>query len=133
MRTSIVASAACLTLVAVGPATQRTTEIFVPIGRSPGVSNVSSIIGSITAYDASARTLTITVDGAAQTAELIDETKIWLDRSAAKQTNQVGTPGDLQPGRRCEVKFAYEGEARTSRAEWIKVDAGGATTARARW
>ena len=56
-------------------------------------------------------------------ATLSTETKIYLDRSAAKKSGTLGSRSDCQKGRRGEVKFVYEGETRTARVEWIKIQA----------
>jgi hypothetical protein len=102
---------------------QKTTERFIPLGQSPGVSGKTTVIGTIGTVDAAAKSLAVQSDAGPQRFTVTDATRIWLDRSAARQSTQTGTWADLRPGRRVEVKFPDgDGAPRTS-AEWIKVDA----------
>lgn len=98
---------------------QQMTEMFIPVGQSPGVSNKSSLIGTIDSIDVKKRTVTVAAPSGARTVELTNRTKIWLDRSLLKVTNQKGTFADLQKGRKVEVKLE-QGE-RKQVAEWVKV------------
>jgi hypothetical protein len=100
---------------------QKTTERFIPLGQSPGVSGKTSVIGTIAAVDAATRSLSVQSGTGSQRCSVTDATRIWLDRSAAKQPTQEGTMADLRPGRRVEVKFADDKTCAV--AEWIKVDA----------
>ena len=102
--------------------TQEATEVFIPIGQSPGVSRIKSVIGTIVSCDWS-RGVVVSTDTEQQTATLTDETKVYLDRSAAKKSGTEGSRSDCQKGRRVEVKYVYEGETRTAKAEWIKIQA----------
>lgn len=104
---------------------QRTTEIYIPIGQSPGLSGEYSVLGDIVAYDADSRTLTIRGEDGQLTARLTDTTRIWLDRSEELASNEVGSPADLVEGRYCEVKYVYDGDTRTEQTEWIKVRVSG--------
>lgn len=101
---------------------QEATEVFIPIGQSPGVSRIKSVIGTIVSCDW-ASGIVVSTDKEQQTATLTDETKVYLDRSAAKKSGTKGSRSDCQKGRRVEVKYVYEGEARSARAEWIKIQA----------
>jgi hypothetical protein len=98
---------------------QRTTEQFIPIGQSPGVSNVLSYIGEIESVDQSASTVTVAGPDGSMTFRLTDSTDVWLDRSGMQQSNGVGSLADLAPGRRVEVK--YQDPETREVAEWIKV------------
>ena len=98
---------------------QQMTEMFIPVGQSPGVSNKSSLIGTIDSIDVKNRTVTVAAPSGARTVELTNRTKIWLDRSLLKAPNQTGTFADLQKGRKVEVKLE-QGE-RKQVAEWVKV------------
>ncbi len=99
---------------------QRTTEQFIPIGKSPGSSGKQTFIGEIEQYDAESRALTVVTSSGKQTVTLTDKTHIWLDRSKRKLTNTKGAAADLQKGRKIEVKYA-DVESKTG-AEWIKVE-----------
>ncbi len=84
---------------------QEATEMYIPIGQSPGVSSKSSLLGTIESVDPGKR-----------------RTLIWIDRSHQKQRNQTGALADLQPGRKVEIK--PEEGAGQAIAKWIKVDGG---------
>lgn len=101
---------------------QKATEFYIPVGKSPGVSGVSTALGTCRAIDAGERTVTVEGGSVTWTGTVTSRTKIWLDRSGLGLTNQVGTIADLQQGSRIEVK--YEGDERTPGAacEWIKVE-----------
>jgi hypothetical protein len=100
---------------------QKSTEIFIPIGKSPGLSGKYSAIGEIVSFDNATRILRIRGEEKEHSARVTEETKIWLDKSEIRQTNEVGSPADCQEGRWCEVKYVYDGEIRTEEAEWIKI------------
>ncbi len=100
---------------------QKATENFIPIGKSPGVSGVSSYIGRIDSADVAERTVTIRGNGLLQSVEITGQTKIWLDLSKYKTKNRAATLQDLRKGHRIEVKPQHN---RPDRAEWIKIDPG---------
>lgn len=102
---------------------QKATEMWIPIGRSPGVSGTMSAVGTIAACEPVSGALQMATDKGSQTATLTTATKIWIDRSATKHANSVGGLADCQKGRRAEVKYVYDGATRTARAEWIKIAA----------
>jgi hypothetical protein len=99
---------------------QEATEMYVPIGQSPGISGKTSVVGTIQALNTAARTLTVVGPAGPQTFAITDKTRIWLDKSAQKQANQYGSLADLQQGRRVEVNPQPAG-----RAGWIKVQVPG--------
>jgi hypothetical protein len=101
---------------------QQATEMFIPIGQSPGLSNKGSVIGTLESMDPGKRMVTISSPSGAQTVGITDRTMIWLDRSEQKQPNQNGAINDLQKGRKVEVKVR-KGEPKAV-AEWIKVQVG---------
>ncbi len=116
--------ALCVVLSSTGSLhAQRTTEQFIPIGRSPGVSGTNyAVIGTIEFVDTAGKTLRIAGSQGPVTLTFTDTTHIWIDRSAQRQTALVGSPSDLTVGRRAEAKFvSYE---RRTVAEWIKVAGG---------
>jgi hypothetical protein len=113
--------AATVSLLGTRSHAQKATEVLIPIGQSPGVSRISSVIGTIASCDPAAGIVTIASEDGQHTARLVKETKIYLARSAAKGSGALGSPADCQPGRRSEVKYVYEGGTRTERAEWIKI------------
>lgn len=113
-------AAVSLVLMATHAHGQKQTEIYIPIGQSPGVSHTQTYIGPITKLDSSAASLTVDSDGSAHVVTITDKTRIWLDRSKQKLSNKVGQMSDLQIGRTVEVK--YDGSTQRAAAEWIKVE-----------
>jgi hypothetical protein len=111
--------ALCLAAVA-GARAQEATEIFVPIGQSPGVSGKLSLIGPIAAVDRANGTVTVAAAAGTKVVQITDRTRIWLDRSRLKLPNRTGTLADLQRGRTVEVK--PQQDALGTAAEWIKVE-----------
>jgi hypothetical protein len=98
---------------------QEATEMFIPIGQSPGLSGKGSLLGTLESVDSGKRMVTISSPSGAQRVGITDRTLIWLDRSLQKQPNQKGAITDLQQGRKVEVKLR-KGEPKAV-AEWIKV------------
>jgi hypothetical protein len=119
----IASLAVALSLGAAHAHAQRMTEMFIPIGESPGVSGKLSVIGVVESVDPKARTITVAAATGTQPVRIGDRTWIWLDRSKEKLRNEKGSMADLQTGRRVEVKFE---SADPSTAEWIKVEVVGA-------
>jgi hypothetical protein len=105
------------TLTAYG---QKATEMFIPIGQSPGVSNKTSIVGSIETIDARAQTIVVAGSSGSWSATITDRTKIWLDKSKLRLSNQKGTFTDLRKGLLVEVKYEETGVSRGP-ADWVKV------------
>jgi hypothetical protein len=98
---------------------QEATEIYIPIGQSPGLSGKGSLIGTLASVDRGNRMVTVSSPSGTQTVRFTDRTLIWLDRSLQKQPNQNGAIADLQQGRTVEIKVR-KGEPKMV-AEWIKV------------
>lgn len=98
---------------------QEATEMFIPIGLSPGLSGKGSLIGTLESMDPGKRMVTISSSSGTRTVGITDRTRIWLDQSQQKQSNQNGAINDLQKGRKVEVKLR-KGEPKAV-AEWIKV------------
>ena len=108
-------------LALLGPlaaAGQETTEVYIPIGRSPGVSGVSSVIGTVQAVDYEARTLVVKSAERTVTVAMDADTDYYLDRSDSEAPNSKGEMHDCKIGRTIEVKFAEDGAA-----DWVKIDA----------
>jgi hypothetical protein len=100
---------------------QQATERFVPLGQSPGLSGIATLIGTIGAVDGGNASLAVQSGAGSRAVKLTRTTRIWLDRSAAGQPTLVATMADLRPGQRIEVKFT-DASNRTT-ADWIKIDA----------
>lgn len=85
---------------------QKSTELYIPIGKSPGLSIAGkTITGTVTKVDGD----TITVG--AHTIRITADTKIFLDRSQAKLTNLYGAKQDIKVG------VFVEGYL----SEWLKI------------
>lgn len=112
-----------LLLCSVGHAlAQQQTEIFIPIGESPGVSGTHSDVGRILSFDADSRTLSLAAGDGTRPVHITSDTDIWLDRSRAKLRNIGGGVSDFVSGRRAEVK--YIDPAKRQSAAWVKVEVG---------
>ena len=98
---------------------QQSTEQFIPIGQSPGISAGSSYIGRITAVDRTANTFVVESNSGAKTIKVVDSTRFWLDRSKSKKSSLVGSYADCEVGRMVEVK--HDGEDKTI-ADWVKIE-----------
>ena len=109
-----------LLLGAVGPAVaQQQTEIYIPIGESPGLSGTATDVGEIRGFDAGTGMLSIAADGVTRSVRITDDTAIWVDRTAAERANSAGDGSDLVAGRLAEVRYADPASRRT--AAWVKV------------
>ena len=130
---------AILTAVLLGPLqaayAQKTTEIFIPIGKSPGLSGKRTMIGRIDCVEVEDRLLMVGGADRRQHARLTDETQIWLDRSLLRRTNVYGLPDDCERGRFCEIKYTDNDPGdrdNPGTIEWIKIQIDEATPARRR-
>lgn len=99
---------------------QKATEQYIPIGQSPGVSHKLTYIGPIQNVDPRGRTITVVEPSGPRTVKITERTRIWLDRTKLKSTNLKGSFGDLQKGRRVEVKYADPAQRQI--ADWVKVE-----------
>jgi len=98
---------------------QQMTEMYIPIGQSPGVSGKSSLMGAIEWVNPQKHTLAVLGPSGIQEILLTDRTRIWLDRTQARLPNLTGTLANLHKGLKVEVKFRDADQKRV--AEWIKV------------
>ena len=102
---------------------QRTTEQFIPVGQSPGLSGVVTYLGEIVSVDPGSRNLTMRRpgDSGVATVAVAPDTRIWIDRSPLGLPNLTGGFGDLAGGGIAEVHFRDPEVRRT--ATWIKLQA----------
>lgn len=98
---------------------QLMTEIYIPIGQSPGLSGTQTLIGEIVDRDGRARTVTIKAESGVRTVLVTEKTHVYVDRSPLRLQNQYGSFEDCETGRKIEVHFVDP--ATRLRAEWIKV------------
>ena len=117
------ATAAALCLAVSGAQAQRETEMFVPIGQSPGLSGKHTLLGTVMAIDSAQRSLTVKdAAGAEVRVQTIDITRQWLDRSTLSQPNRKANAADYRVGMTVEVKLRNNDRA-LGMAEWVKLKA----------
>ncbi len=92
------------------------TELYIPIGKSPGISQGKSMIGRIEAPVATQKGLTIRVPDRTQYVVFDESTKIYVQYDTPGKHNRLGTYSDCQVERPAEV---YVGDKGT--VLWIKV------------
>ncbi|CAB1077406.1 hypothetical protein D1AOALGA4SA_5195 [Olavius algarvensis Delta 1 endosymbiont] len=98
---------------------QHATELYLPIGQSPGLSDKINLIGTIDDVDPREQSLTVTAAGNIVTVLTTEYTLIYLDKSRLEQPNRYGSLADAKKGMRVEVRF--EADKRQRPAEWIKL------------
>lgn len=98
---------------------QQTTEKFIPIGMSPGVSGKSSYQGNIVTVNSAAKSFSMQADGDTKVINVAPTTLIWLDRSKNKKPNLDGEYGALETGSTVEVLMDPGDPAK---AAWIKIE-----------
>ncbi len=99
---------------------QKATEIYIPIGKSPGLSGRQTVIGTIDTIDRRENVMTVAGSRRSWAAHVSDDTVIWLDRTKLRLTNKVGTPADCKEGLLVEVKFVGN-DRQKGVCEWVKV------------
>lgn len=98
---------------------EKSTELYIPMGQSPGLSGQYTVMGKIDAVNYQNQTLTMSDSSGSYTVKVTESTKYYLDKSNAQLTNTYGTLADCKAGDSVEVKF--EDNARGKPAEWIKI------------
>jgi hypothetical protein len=98
---------------------EKTTELFIPIGKSPGLSDKFSLIGTIAEVNALDQTLTVIGASDTYTVLTSEYTLIFLDKSKLRQPNRYGSFSDFKKGMVVEVRF--EADRKHRPAEWIKL------------
>jgi hypothetical protein len=127
---SAVAGLALAGVAAASANAQRLAEQFIPIGESPGVSGVTSVVGEVTDIDERQGVMTVDVGGEPVGFVMTPFTNVWLDQSDERQASlDVGYDG-LLVGDRVEVKAGDPVAAAAGVdaegapvADWIKIDA----------
>ena len=98
---------------------QKETEIFIPIGKSPGVSGKYSMICKVEKVKVNDSIMTINQESGVMNLKMTEQTKIYLDKSKLKLQNKEGVLADIKPGRTMEVK--YVDNKPNNPVDWIKV------------
>ena len=113
--------AAALAAGASAALAQKATEIYIPIGQSPGLSGKHTMMGRIQSLNAADRSMTVMdAAGAAVTVRTSPQTALWLDRSKLKQPNKKGSYADYRKDMMVEVKYRNN-DRRAGVVEWVKV------------
>lgn len=101
---------------------QKSTELFIPIGKSPGISGKYTVIGTIDSVNIPQKIVFMS-DSAGTTymVRFAANTKVYLDKSKMKKTNKRGTISDCQKNGLCEVYYQSHQLEQEGKAEWIKI------------
>ncbi len=98
---------------------EKATELYLPIGKSPGLSDKYSLIGTIAEVNSHDQTLTVTNASGTYSVLTSEYTLFFLDKSKLRQSNRYGSFSDFNKGMMVEVRF--EADKRHRPAEWIKL------------
>ena len=102
---------------------QKASEIYVPIGQSPGLSGKHTLLGRVQSVDVGQRSMTVVDSAGSAVAVRADaKTMLWLDRSKLKLPNRKGDFSDCRNDMTVEVKYRNN-DAQAAAVEWIKVQA----------
>ena len=102
---------------------QKSTEMFVPIGQSPGLSGKHTVLANIQALNATDLSMTVTdAAGASITVRPDPQTRVWLDRNKFKQPTRKADFADLRTGMAVELKYRNN-DSQAGAVEWIKAQA----------
>lgn len=97
---------------------QKSTELYIPIGKSPGLSGKYTVLGEVENINLQDSTLTIMVEGTSQIIAIKGQPKFMLDYSGAKLPNKIGSLADIKKGVIVEVKYRHNKPGDS--IEWIK-------------
>ena len=122
-RLFVLAAATIFTLGVSDALAQRSTEMYIPIGQSPGVSGKSTAMGTITKLKLPEQLLSCSYGSTTISAKITAKTRIWIDRSKLKLPNLKGSLQDCTPGRLVEVKYINNVRSDAGEADWIKIEA----------
>ena len=98
---------------------QKSTEVYIPVGKSPGISGKYSMIGRVEAINLTDSTITIAGETGSHTMKCANDTKIWVDKTIIKQINKSAYLDDIKIGAIIESK--YKGNKSDATLEWIKI------------
>ena len=100
---------------------QKATEVFIPLGKSPGVSGKYSVIGKIESVNMKDSTITIqqAKDNKTVKIRITATTEIYIDKSPLKQTSQKGSMANIKQDLMAE--FKYKDNKPGNPCEWVKV------------
>lgn len=99
---------------------EKATELYIPIGQSPGLSGKYAAAGRIEQVNYQKNTLSMSSGSGSYTVKVSERTRYYLDRSKTGQPNRYGSFSDCKQGMMVEVRF--EQDERNRPAEWIKLE-----------
>ena len=97
---------------------QKSTELHIPIGKSPGVSGKYSTLGTVENINLQDSTITIATESTSKTIELKGRPDVMLDYSDLKQPNKMGSLHAIPRGALIEVKYQQNEPGQP--IDWIK-------------
>ncbi len=100
---------------------QKATELYIPIGKSPGLSGKVTAQGRIECLEPLDRSISVTGRAQKWTATFTQRTRIYLDRTGMRRSNRYGAMADCQPGLFCEIKYEGTEGSDAGAIEWIKI------------
>ena len=106
----------CALTVVMTAAAQQATEVYIPIGQSPGISVNKSVIGSISNVEYQRYRMTISADDKKTIVTMTPKTRYYVDKNNVKQRNETGSIDDCEVGRRAEAYIDKDGNA-----VWVKI------------
>ena len=98
---------------------QKSTEMFIPLGQSPGLSGEYTRLGEIDAVNIQNKTLSMSDSAGSYTLKITDRTQLWLDQSQLKLKNMTASMQDIRKGMQAEVKYMKNEQG--GAVEWIKI------------
>ncbi len=107
----------CLLVLSGSVQAQQTTERYIPIGESPGVSDKDTVIGEITGVDYETHSMEVRDSVGVKTVRMIESTRYFLDRTKYKRSNQSATIQDCRVGSKVEVKLRSD-----DMVDWVKIE-----------
>ncbi len=109
------------------PSASRATELYIPFGRSPGLSGHVTFVGAVTRVNTASSTLTVAGPSGTRMLRVDERSWVYLDSSWVQRPNDYGAIGDIGKGDTVEIMFEKtgphkrQGWADMRTAEWIKV------------
>ena len=98
---------------------QRATEVYIPVGKSPGLSGRYCAMGRVETVNTANGTMNIKQGAEMKTCRITAGTEIYLDNSKRKLPNKKGAFSDIKQGLMVEVK--YKNNKPDGLIEWVKV------------
>lgn len=95
---------------------QKTTEVYIPIGDSPGVSVSNSLYGKISRIDYESRSMELLDRHGTRSVRMSDTTLYYLDRSKYGKKNSQGSIDDCEVGQTVEIYVTSSGDVK-----WVKI------------